>query len=928
VTRGARRRGLVVLFALGVALSCAPGAAAQVQSYGTNDGGGFWSVLPPGQRGVDNALDVGLFQANGQRPAHSSDQTRMYERLVYATPGLRRADLEKYFKDESFGVRPGGASSTYQPGGRADVTVVRDRGFGVPHVYGRTRAGLMFGIGYAQAEDRLFLMDVFRRIGRGEAASFVGGSSREFDHTVWELAPYRPEEYQREFDLYDDRFGPEAAQIQNDVRSFTAGVNRYIDEAKLNPLKMPAEYAALGRPEGARPFTAPDVIASGIVLGAILGSGGGNELGSALALQEAQRRFGRKRGKRVWRDFRRAEDPEAPVTVHRKRFPYQRPPRKVAKGSLAMPDRGSVRPIAPARGASSTASSTARPSSLLPRLDFGRGLSNALLVSARESESGRPLAVFGPQTGYFSQQPLIEMDLHGPGIDARGAVVIGTPYVALGRGRDYAWSATSAGQDYIDTFALPLCEPSGRRPTISSMHYRYRGVCRPIEVLEKRISWTSNLVDSTPSGSEILHAERTLLGIGTARATIKGKPVIYVKLRATYGHEIDRAALAVSSWNDPNRIRSARDYQRRAALMTYTFNWFYADHSDIAYVLGGANPVRARGVDNNLPTWGKQKFEWRGYDPVTRTFAETPFRQRPQVRNQRYIANWNNKQARGFRASDANFSYGSLYRSQLLSDRIKRGIKGRRKMSLTELIDAMEDAGTVDFRGDKVLPWMLRVVGRPRDPSLRAAVARLRAWRKRGSHRIDRNQDRVYEDAEAIRIMDAWWPLWVDAHLRRPLGGTLWRMLDGMLENGIDDHPNGHGAHHGSAFQGAVYGHVQKDLRRLLRRKVKGRFSRIYCGAGGRRRTRRQRLRECRRLARITLGQAVRTPASRLYGGDEVCGGQPAIGPPDPGRRQGNQWCFDAVWFQAASAIEQPLIHWINRPTWQQAVEVERRAPR
>ncbi len=294
------------------------------------------------------------------------------------------------------------------------------------------------------------------------------------------------------------------------------------------------------------------------MLGAILGAGGGKELDSAVALQAAQKRYGRKRGTKVWKDFRRSEDPEAPVTVLKKHFPYQKPPRKVAKGSLAMPDRGSVRPIPPARGSTQPTSQPPRSlQSLLPKLDFGRGLSNALLVSARESRTGRPLAVFGPQTGYFSQQPLFEEDIHGPGMDARGMAVIGTPYVAIGRGRDYAWSATSAGQDYTDTFALPLCEPNGRRPTINSMYYRYRGVCRQIEVIEKPLRWQSNLVDPTPSGSETLHAERTLLGLGTARATIKGKPVIYVKLRATYGHEIDRAALAVESWNDPNKIRGA-----------------------------------------------------------------------------------------------------------------------------------------------------------------------------------------------------------------------------------------------------------------------------------------------------------------------------------------------------------------------------------
>jgi acyl-homoserine lactone acylase PvdQ len=56
------------------------------------------------------------------------------------------------------------------------VTIVRDRSFGIPHIYGDTRAGAVFGAGYAGAEDRLFLMDVLRHTGRAQLSSFIGGS--------------------------------------------------------------------------------------------------------------------------------------------------------------------------------------------------------------------------------------------------------------------------------------------------------------------------------------------------------------------------------------------------------------------------------------------------------------------------------------------------------------------------------------------------------------------------------------------------------------------------------------------------------------------------------------------------------------------------------------------------------------------------------
>jgi acyl-homoserine lactone acylase PvdQ len=912
----------------GLTLVTGPGASADVQPYQANDGRGFFNILPPGSTGLDTAADVAKFQATGQRPPHNNEELGMYANLVYASPGLQRQDLEKYFKDASFGVKPGDVERTYSP--RPDVTILRDKGFGVPHVYGKTRAGTMFGVGYAQAEDRLFLMDVFRRVGRGESASMVGGSAREFDHDVWEKAPYREDELQREFDLYDDRFGPEAKQIQEDVHNYVDGVNAYIDEAKIDPTKMPVEYAALGFPLGPEHFKPTDLVASGIVFGAILGTGGGEELKSALALEAARKRYGNKRGTRVWRDFREANDPESPLTIHSRRFPYQAPPRRLDKKSIALPDPGSVKPIPTAIGGPGET----RPTSLgpndrlFPKLPFDvKGMSNALLVSARESASGHPLAVFGPQTGYFAPQPLDDMDIHGPGIDARGATVLGTPYVVIGRGRDYAWSATSAGQDYEDTFALDLCEPNGARPTINSMYYRFRGGCYPIDVVEKKLSWTSNLVDPTPSGSETLHAERTALGLGEARATIKGKPVIYTRLRATFGHEVDRPALAVSAWDNADLIRNARDFQRQAYRMTYTFNWFYADSHDIAYMLGGSEPIRSKRVDRNLPIHGYRRYEWKNYDPVARTFAEESFRRHPKVINQNFITSWNNRQARDFRASDAQFSFGSIYRSQLLDDRIRRGIKGKRKMTLTQLIDAMEDAATVDLRGDKVLPWMLKVLGKPKDPALRTAKGGLEAWHRDGAHRLDRDHNGIYSHSDAIRIMDAWWPLWVDAQFKRPLGDTLWNRLLPLFEHGIDNDPNNDGIHRGSAYQGAVYGQVQKDLRAVLGKKVRGRYSRIYCGSGGKRRTRRAKLRECRSLARSTLKQALAADPKKLYE-DPVCSSQPAIGPPDPGRKPGDQWCFDAIMHQAASALYQPLFHWVNRPTFQQAVEIQGPAPR
>ena len=94
----------------------------------------------------------------------------------------------------------------------------------------------------------------------------------------------------------------------------------------------------------------------------------------------------------------------------------------------------------------------------------------------------------------------MEEDLHGPGIDARGAAFPGVNlYVQLGHGRDYAWSATTATSDNVDTFAevaLP-----GRRPLplARASAGRWRSSTRTN-------SWTPNAADQTPPGSETLTA--------------------------------------------------------------------------------------------------------------------------------------------------------------------------------------------------------------------------------------------------------------------------------------------------------------------------------------------------------------------------------------------------------------------------------------
>jgi hypothetical protein len=225
----------------------------------------------------------------------------------------------------------------------------------------------------------------------------------------------------------------------------------------------------------------------------------------------------------------------------------------------------------------------------------------------------------------------------------------------------------------------------------------------------------------------------------------------------------------------------------------------------------------------------------------------------------------------------------------------------------------MEDAGTVDLRATKVLPYALRMLGRPRDTRMRSAIATLRAWVRSGGHRLDRDRNGTYEHTEAVSILDRWWPKWLRAQFRPTMGAAVYKRAVELEPQ--DDDPNLDGEHHGSAYQTGWYHYAQKDLRRLLGRRVGGRLSRAYCGGS---RTRQGNRRKCQSRLRASLKRALKRDPAVFYK-DETCEdyGMPS-----------SQWCYDAVRQRPVGGATQPLIHWINRPTYQQATEITKRVGR
>ena len=694
--------------------------------------------------------------------------------------------------------------------------------------------------------------------------------------------------------------------MKQDLLDFVDGINAYIAEARSDPDKMPVEYPALGKQ--LEDWKATDTVAIASLIGGIFGKGGGEEARVSLALQAIRKRFGRRAGRGVYRDFRDFDDPEAPTTAH-KRFPYPHPGRSKRK-ALAMIDPGSFTAADPivAGEAPSESASVARP--FVQR----REASNVLLVGRRESRSGTPIAVMGPQVGYYSPQILMEMEIHGPdGLHARGATFPGISlYVLLGRGQDFAWSATTANTDLVDQFVEKLCEPDGSEPTTESEHYLYKGECVPFKVSERQFQTSKAVTDLIPppdlSPPQDVHLRvfRSVHGPIQARATVDGQPVAIAEARSTYFHELE-SSLAFKRLNF-NEVSDARGFQRTMRDINFAFNWFYADDRDIAWTLSGWYPKRAKGTHPDLPAWGTGEWDWQGFDGTDYSSKRISVRRLPNSLNpaQGYLVNWNNKQAPGWRAADDYWNYGSIQRMTRLEDRIRRGIRGRRKLNLAGLTQAMQLGATTDLRGWELYRWLRRVTGKGNSPETREAIGLLDAWVREGSHRRDVDGDNAIEHAAAIAVMDDWWPLIAQGVFQPVLGKTVFDAIRDVHAFGSPPPDDG------SAFGSGWWSEVHTDLRSLVGAPVRAPLSRSYCGRGKRAR--------CRRILLATLTEAVANAKER-YGVESLADIRMEAVCDD------GDLC-DEIVFTTAGAVGMPDIHWQDRPTFQQIVEIQGHRPR
>ena len=336
-------------------------------------------------------------------------------------------------------------------------------------------------------------------------------------------------------------------------------------------------------------------------------------------------------------------------------------------------------------------------------------------------------------------------------------------------------------------------------------------------------------------------------------------------------------------------MKSPQDFQRAASQIGYTFNWFYVDNKHFAYFNSGNNPVAPQGHRRPAADAGEVRVEGlRPGDVVGAVHAVLP----ASAADRRPALHHELEQQAGPRLRAARtqpVQLGLPLAAARPADRQAAGRRAQaRRCPRSSTRWRRPERPTCARR--RTCRWRWRSSARARRAArLADALAKLRAWLASGGQRRDRDNDKVYDHADAVRILDAWWPLWLKAEFQPRLGKALFDRSPALYMFSND--PNNHGDHLGSAWQDGWYGYVvqgpadaaraqaQRPLRAALLRQRRPR------GAAG---------------AARSLARRSRCPPRRST---------PATPRAPPATSGAGTRALPA-----ARRATQPLIPWINRP--------------
>ncbi|MHB2015560.1 MAG: penicillin acylase family protein [Candidatus Xenobia bacterium] len=285
----------------------------------------------------------------------------------------------------------------------------------IPHLIAESTTDLFFAQGWLHAMERLWQMDMFRRVCSGRMAETFGNRRLDWHDFTVHLRDRRLVDVDYFMRLLGIREAAEesAARLADEeatlITAYCAGINAFIESRQRR--QLPVEFRLLSlQPE---PFTAADVytVAKGMAYQlsfswrAILIQHGLSALPAALAEDLLPEGYG----------------PQEPTIAR-------------VRELLALD--GAVREYAGWRGLSQG--------------------SNSWVLSGARTESGHPLLANDPHLRLRAPATWYLLHLQGPGWDVEGASLPGMPGVVIGRNRHIAWGLTNAMAHDADLFQEEL----------------------------------------------------------------------------------------------------------------------------------------------------------------------------------------------------------------------------------------------------------------------------------------------------------------------------------------------------------------------------------------------------------------------------------------------------------------------------------------
>ncbi|MAY85795.1 MAG: penicillin acylase family protein [Pseudooceanicola sp.] len=296
----------------------------------------------------------------------------------------------------------------------APVEIVRDNN-DVPHIFGDSDADVLFGLGYAHAQDRLWQMTMLRRTAQGRLSEVFGARTLPIDRLL------------RRFDIYRlamQSVDAQDAETRAALTAYAAGVNTRLQEINHRALGRGAPEMFLFNAPVA-PWQPGDSLAIIKLMGLQLSGHLSNEVlraRTSLMLEDGDR----------LRDIL----PDAPGT-----------------GVAALPEYAALFPDLPRYAEGERLPDS--PLSPVPAPGLA-GASNSFTAAPSRSASGGTLLANDPHLGFTAPAIwyLARMELATGGVI--GGTIPGMPVILTGRSTGLGWGLTTAYVDDQDLFVEKL----------------------------------------------------------------------------------------------------------------------------------------------------------------------------------------------------------------------------------------------------------------------------------------------------------------------------------------------------------------------------------------------------------------------------------------------------------------------------------------